>query len=446
MNVKSVEKEATRASVTVELTREELEPALNRAYLKYRKDIMIPGFRKGHAPRMVIEAAYGKHVFFEDAVEDMFPDIYKDAVLTQDIRPVGRPSVSKMDIADDGAVTLTIVTDLYPVAELGEYKNLEIEKAEVEVKESEVEAELDRMAQNVARITTVDRPAQEGDTAVIDFEGFENGKAFAGGKGENYELKLGSHTFIPGFEEQVAGMSAGEEKDIDVTFPADYHAEELAGKPVVFKVKVHEVKETVVPEKDDEFVKDVSEFDTVAELRADIEKRIRDEKQAGIDRAFENAAVEKAAANMTVEIPDSMIDEELDQEMERMDYELRSQGASLQAYAQMMGGDMNAIRNSLRPSAQAAVRTNVLLDAVAAAENIEVSEEECEEEYKKLAESYKMELDDVKKALNADGLKSDQAAQGCPTHRRLRCRRCTQGPRGRRRGSCLRGIIRLQSG
>lgn len=407
MNVKSVEKEATRASVTVELTREELEPALNRAYLKYRKDIMIPGFRKGHAPRMVIEAAYGKHVFFEDAVEDMFPDIYKDAVLTQDIRPVGRPSVSKMDIADDGTVTLTIVTDLYPVAELGEYKNLEIEKAEVEVKESEVEAELDRMAQNVARITTVDRPAQEGDTAVIDFEGFENGKAFAGGKGENYELKLGSHTFIPGFEEQVAGMSAGEEKDIDITFPADYHAEELAGKPVVFKVKVHEVKETIVPEKDDEFVKDVSEFDTVAELRADIEKRIRDEKQAGIDRAFENAAVEKAAANMTVEIPDSMIDEELDQEMERMDYELRSQGASLQAYAQMMGGDMNAIRNSLRPSAQAAVRTNVLLDAVAAAENIEVSEEECEEEYKKLAESYKMELDDVKKALNADGLKSD---------------------------------------
>lgn len=407
MNVKSVEKEATRASVTVELTREELEPALNRAYLKYRKDIMIPGFRKGHAPRMVIEAAYGKHVFFEDAVEDMFPDIYKDAVLTQDIRPVGRPSVSKMDIADDGAVTLTIVTDLYPVAELGEYKNLEIEKAVVEVKESEVEAELDRMAQNVARITTVDRPAQEGDTAVIDFEGFENGKAFAGGKGENYELKLGSHTFIPGFEEQVAGMSAGEEKDIDITFPADYHAEELAGKPVVFKVKVHEVKETVVPEKDDEFVKDVSEFDTVAELRADIEKRIRDEKQAGIDRAFENAAVEKAAANMTVELPDSMIDEELDQEMERMDYELRSQGASLQAYAQMMGGDMNAIRNSLRPSAQAAVRTNVLLDAVAAAENIEVSEEECEEEYKKLAESYKMELDDVKKALNADGLKSD---------------------------------------
>ena len=443
MNVKSVEKEATRASVTVELTREELEPALNRAYLKYRKDIMIPGFRKGHAPRMVIEAAYGKHVFFEDAVEDMFPDIYKDAVLTQDIRPVGRPSVSKMDIADDGAVTLTIVTDLYPVAELGEYKNLEIEKAEVEVKESEVEAELDRMAQNVARITTVDRPAQEGDTAVIDFEGFENGKAFAGGKGENYELKLGSHTFIPGFEEQVAGMSAGEEKDIDITFPADYHAEELAGKPVVFKVKVHEVKETVVPEKDDEFVKDVSEFDTVAELRADIEKRIRDEKQAGIDRAFENAAVEKAAANMTVEIPDSMIDEELDQEMERMDYELRSQGASLQAYAQMMGGDMNAIRNSLRPSAQAAVRTNVLLDAVAAAEKRGRVRGRIQEARRELQDGAGRRQEGPERRRPEE---RSQAAQGCPSHRRLRCRRCTQGPRGRRRGSCLRGIIRLQSG
>ena len=401
MNVKSVEKEATRASVTVELTREELEPALNRAYLKYRKDIMIPGFRKGHAPRMVIEAAYGKHVFFEDAVEDMFPDIYKDAVLTQDIRPVGRPSVSKMDIADDGAVTLTIVTDLYPVAELGEYKNLEIEKAEVEVKESEVEAELDRMAQNVARITTVDRPAQEGDTAVIDFEGFENGKAFAGGKGENYELKLGSHTFIPGFEEQVAGMSAGEEKDIDVTFPADYHAEELAGKPVVFKVKVHEVKETVVPEKDDEFVKDVSEFDTVAELRADIEKRIRDEKQAGIDRAFENAAVEKAAANMTVEIPEPMILAKLDEQLRNY---ISTMGISPELTREQvlasMGLDEKTFQEIMRPQAVFELQTDLLLDAIVKAENIELDEGELDETYNKMAEEYKMEVDKIKQYVD----------------------------------------------
>ena len=407
MNVKSVEKETSKASVTVELTKAELEPAINKAYLKYRKDITIPGFRKGKAPRVVIEAAYGKHVFFEDAIEEMFPEIYKETVLTQDMKPVGRPSVAEMNIADDGTVTLKIATDLYPVVTLGQYRGIEVEKVNAEVKESEVDAEIDRMAKNVARISTVDRPAKEGDTAVIDFEGFLNGTAFEGGKGENHELLLGSGSFIPGFEEQVVGMSAREEKEIHVTFPENYHSSELAGKPVVFKVKVHEVKETVLPEKDDEFVKDVSEFDTMAELRADIEKRILEEKQAGIDRAFENAAVEKAAANMTAEIPDSMVDEEVDRQLERMDYELRAQGASLEAYSKMLGGNMDSIRNSLRPGALNAVRTNVMLDAVVDAEKIEVSEEECEEEYKKLADSYKMELDKVKELLPLDGMKGD---------------------------------------
>ena len=407
MNVKSVEKETSKASVTVELTKAELEPAINKAYLKYRKDIAIPGFRKGKAPRVVIEAAYGKHVFFEDAIEEMFPQIYQEAVMTQDMKPVGRPSVSDMNIADDDSVTLTIVTDLYPVVTLGQYKGIEVEKVNAEVKESEVDAEIDRMAQNVARISTVERPAKDGDTVVIDFEGFLDGVPFQGGKGENHELLLGSGSFIPGFEEQVVGMSAGEEKDINVTFPENYHASELAGKEVTFKVKVHEVKETVLPEKDDEFVKDVSEFDTMAELRADIEKRILDEKQAGIDRAFENAAVEKAAENMTAEIPDSMVDEEVDRQLERMDYELRAQGASLEAYSKMLGGNMDSIRKSLRPGALNAVRTNVMLDAVVDAEKIEVSEEECEEEYKKLADSYKMELDKVKELLPVDGMKGD---------------------------------------
>lgn len=407
MNVKSVEKETSKATVTVELTKAELEPAVNKAYLKYRKDIAIPGFRKGKAPRVVIEAAYGKHVFFEDAIEEMFPQIYQEAVMTQDMKPVGRPSVSDMNIADDDSVTLTIVTDLYPAVSLGQYKGIEVEKVNAEVKESEVDAEIDRMAQNVARISTVERPAKDGDTVVIDFEGFLNGVAFKGGKGENHEMVLGSGSFIPGFEEQVVGMSAGEEKDINVTFPENYHASELAGKEVTFKVKVHEVKETVLPEKDDEFVKDVSEFDTMAELRADIEKRILDEKQAGIDRAFENAAVEKAAENMTAEIPDSMVDEEVDRQLERMDYELRAQGASLEAYSKMLGGNMDSIRKSLRPGALNAVRTNVMLDAVVDAEKIEVSEEECEEEYKKLADSYKMELDKVKELLPVESLKGD---------------------------------------
>ncbi|MGN1307325.1 MAG: trigger factor [Faecousia sp.] len=407
MNVKSVEKEAVRAKVTVEITRAELEPALNKVYLKVRKDITMPGFRKGKAPRMVIEAAYGKHVFYEDAIEELFPEIYQNCVLSQDIKPVGRPSVSAMNIEDDGSVTMTIDTDLYPEVTLGQYKGLKVEKAEATVAQSEIDAEIDRMAQNVARIITVERPAQEGDTAVIDFEGFKDGVAFDGGKGENYELKLGSHSFIPGFEEQVVGMSADEEKEINVTFPEDYHASELAGAPVVFKVKVHEVKETSVPEKDDEFVKDVSEFDTMDELRADIEKRILSEKQAGIDRAFENAAIEAAVANMTVEIPDSMVEEELEREMERMDYELRAQGASLEAYAQMLGGNMDAIKNSLRPGAISAVKTNVMLDAVVDAEGIEVSDEECEEEYKKLAKSYQMDVERIKELLDLKGMKGD---------------------------------------
>ena len=407
MNVKNVEKEAVHAKVTVEITRAELEPAINKVFLKVRKDISMPGFRKGKAPRMVIEAAYGKHVFFEDAIEEMFSDIYKECVLTQDMKPVGRPSVSKLDIADDDSVTMVIDTDLYPEVTLGQYKGLEVEKAEAAVDASEIDAEIDRMANNIARISTVDRAAKDGDTAVIDFEGFKDGEAFDGGKGEAYELKLGSGSFIPGFEEQVVGMSAGEEKDINVTFPENYHVKELAGAPVVFKVKVHEVKETVVPEKDDEFVKDVSEFDTMAELRADIEKKILDEKQAGIDRAFENAAIEKAVANMTVEIPDSMVEEELDHELERMDYELRSQGASLEAYANMMGGNLDNIRNSLRPGALNTVKTNVMLDAVVDAEKIEVSDEECEEEYKKLAESYQLELEKVKEILDIKGMKGD---------------------------------------
>lgn len=407
MNVKSIEKEASQAKVTVEVSKAELEPALNKAYLKYRKDIMIPGFRKGKAPRMVIEAAYGKHVFFEDAVEELFPEIYKNCVLTQDIKPVGRPAVTKMEIGEDDSVTLEITTDLYPVVTLGQYKGLEVEKIAASVTAREVDDELDRMAQNVARITTVDRPAKLGDTAVIDFEGFKDGVPFEGGKAEGHELRLGSGSFIPGFEEQVVDMTAGEEKDVNVTFPENYHAKELAGKPVVFKVKLNEVKQTVVPEMNDDFAKDVSEFDTLDELRADIEKRVLEQKQTGIDRAFENAAIEKAAENMTAEIPDSMVEEELERQMERMDYELRAQGASLEAYAQMMGGDMNVIKNSLRPGALKAVRTNVMLDAVVDAEKIEVTDEECEEEYKQVAESYKMEIEKVKELVTLDSMKGD---------------------------------------
>ncbi len=407
MQVKNLEKNASRATITAEITKAEMEPAIQKVYLKARKNITIPGFRKGKAPRAMIETAYGKHVFYEDALDELFGDIYKECVLSQEIKPVGRPMVTAMEIGEEDSVILTIVTDLYPEITLGEYKGLEIEKAEATVTEAEVDAEIDRMANNAASISVVERAAQDGDTAVIDFEGFKDGVAFEGGKGEKFDLKLGSGSFIPGFEEQVVGMTAGEEKDINVTFPENYHASDLAGAPVVFKVKLHEVKETIIPEKDDEFVKDVSEFDTMAELRADIEKNLLSKKEEGIQRAFENAAIEKAVANMTAEIPESMIEEELEREMERMDYELRAQGASIEAYAQMLGGNMDAIKNSLRPGALNAVKTNIMLDAVVTAEGIEVTEEECEEEYAKVAETYKMDVEKVKELLNAEGMKGD---------------------------------------
>ncbi len=407
MQVKNLEKAASKATITAEITKADLEPSIQKVYLKARKNIAIPGFRKGKATRAMIETVYGKHVFFEDALDELFPEIYKECVLSQDIKAVGRPMVTGMEMAENDSVILTIVTDLYPEITLGEYKGLEIEKVEATVEASEVEAELQRMANNAASVSTVERAAELGDTAVIDYEGFKDGVPFEGGKAEKYELKLGSGSFIPGFEDQVVGMNAGEEKEINVTFPEEYHAQDLAGAPVIFKIKLHEVKETKVPAIDDEFVKDVSEFDTVEELRADIEKNLLTKKQEGVQRAFENAAIEKAVANMTAEIPDSMIEEELEREMERMDYELRAQGASLEQYAQMLGGNMEAIKNSLRPGAVNAVKINVMLDAIVTAEGIEVSDEEMEAEYSAMAERYGMDVEKVKEYVKVADLKGD---------------------------------------
>ena len=407
MQVTNLEKAASRATITAEITKADLEPSIQKVYLKARKNISIPGFRKGKATRAMIESIYGKHVFFEDALDELFPEIYQQCVLSQDIKAVGRPMVTNMEVAENDSVILTIVTDLYPEVTLGEYKGLEIEKAEVTVTPEEINAELERMANNTASVSVVERAAELGDTAVIDYEGFKDGVPFEGGKAEKYELKLGSGSFIPGFEEQVVGMTAGEEKDINVTFPEEYHAAELAGAPVIFKIKLHEVKETKVPEIDDEFVKDVSEFDTLEELRADIEKTLREKKEEGVQRAFESAAIEKAVANMTAEIPESMVEEELGREMERMDYELRSQGASLEMYAQMLGGDMEKIKTSLRPGALNAVKINVMLDAVVTAEGIEVSDEEVEAEYADMAERYHMDVERIKEMMKPEELKGD---------------------------------------
>ena len=411
MNVKSANRENNELKVVVTVEAEQFEQVLNKAYLKNRKYIAVPGFRKGKAPRRMIENLYGKEVFYEDAVNEIFPDVYKEAVLDQGWKVVGQPNVTGLEFGEDKTVELTIETALYPEVTLGQYKGLEVPKTESVVTDEEVERELDKKAEEVSRIETVDRAAENGDTAVIDFEGFLEGVPFEGGKGEDYQLTLGSHSFIPGFEEQVVGMSAGEEKDINVTFPEDYHAEELKGKPVVFKVKVHEVKKTIVPEKDDELAKDVSEFDTLDELRADLRANLLKQKEEENNRTFESAAVQMAVANLTVDVPAPMVDEQVEREMERFDSQLRQQGMSLEQYAKMFGGDLNGFKSSIRPGAENQVKTALLLEAVAKAENLEVTDEEAEEEYKNLSETYSMDLERVKSLVASDDIKDDLLRQ-----------------------------------
>ena len=407
MNVKSVEKENGKAKVVVEIDKPEFEQALNKAYAKCRKDIMLPGFRKGKAPRKMVESMYGATVFYEDAVNEIFPEIYTTAIVDQQLKAVGSPSVSNMDTPDEGGVVLTIETELYPEVTLGQYKGIEVPKREVKVEDSEVDAELSRMAERTARIETVDRAAQMGDTVVIDFEGFEGGKPFQGGKAEDYSLTLGSGSFIPGFEEALVGAVAGEERDVNVTFPENYNAKELAGKPAVFKCKVHEVKESIKPELDDEFAKDVSEFDTLDALKNDIRARFTKSREEQNERAFESSAVQLAAANMTCNVPACMIDEQVDHQIEQFAYQLQSQGMKMEDYTKMIGGDLSSLRQSMRPMAEQTVRSDILLSEIARAENLEVTDEEVEEELKKLAEQYQMELDKVKAAVDTAAVKSD---------------------------------------
>ena len=405
MTVKNIEKNGNQATIVVEIDKELMETGVQKAYLKARKNIQIPGFRKGKAPRYLIEKMYGAHVFYEDGLEEIFPEVYKTAVVDQDLKAIGRPSLTDMDISEEGIVTLTLTTDTYPEVTLGEYKGLTVEKEEAVVTDEQVQAELDRMAQNVASTETVEGAAKMGDTANIDFEGFDNGVAFEGGKGENFDLKLGSNSFVPGFEEQVVGMSAGEEKDIDITFPEDYH-KELAGKAVVFHVKCNKVTTTVLPALDDEFAKDVSEFDTLEALTADIRAKALENAQKQIDSAFEQAVVDKAAENTTVEMPNALIEAELDNQMERFGYQLQMSGYSMEQYAKMMGGDLNTMRNAFRPAAEKQAKVNVTLEKIIEVENITVSDEEVEAEYAAVAAQYSLEVEKVKTMVPAEEIQT----------------------------------------
>ena len=405
MNIKSTERTGNETKIVVEIDKELMNKGAQAAYLKARKNIMIPGFRKGKAPRYLIEKMYGAHVFYEDGLEEIFPEVYKAAVIDQEIKAIGRPNLLDMDIAEDGSVTITLTTEVYPEVTLGEYKGIEVEKAEATVSDEQVAAELDRMAQNVASTETVERAAEMGDTANIDFEGFLDGTPFDGGKGENHDLKLGSNAFVPGFEEQVVGMSAGEEKDIDITFPEDYHAE-LAGKAVVFHVKCNKVTTTNIPALDDEFAKDVSEFETLEELKKDIYDKALEKAQKQIDAAFEQACVDAAAANTTVDMPKALVEAELDSQMERFAYQLQMSGYSVEQYAKMMGGDMSTMRNAFRPAAEKQAKANVTLEKIIEVEGISITDEETEAEYAAVAEQYSLEIAKVKEMVPADEITS----------------------------------------
>ncbi len=401
MNVKSIERKGNEATIVVEIDKELMESGINKAYMKARKSIRIPGFRPGKAPRKMIEAMYGAHVFYEDGLEEIFPEVYDFAVAKQDIKAIGRPSLTDMDINEENIVTLTLTTEVYPEVTLGQYKGLEVEKAEAAVTDAQVQAELDRMAQNVASTETVEKAAEMGDTANIDFEGFDNGVPFDGGKGDNFDLKLGSGQFVPGFEEQVVGMTAGEEKDINITFPEDYHAE-LAGKAVVFHVKLNKVTVTTTPEIDDEFAKDVSEFETLEELKADIRAKALEQAEKQLQSAFENAAVEKAAENTTVEMPKALIESELDTQMERFAYQLQMSGYSMEQYAQMMGGDVNTMRNAFRPAAEKQAKISVTLEKIVEVEGLTVTDEDMEAEFAALAKQYELEIEKIKEMVPAN--------------------------------------------
>ena len=411
MSLKNCEKvEKSQVVLTIEVGAAEFEAAIEKAYQKMRKKINVPGFRPGKAPRKIIEGMYGAEVFFEEAINIAFPEVYDAAVKEKELRVVGYPSVELVGECTKEGFTFTATTPVYPEVTLGEYKGLSAEKEEVKVGAADVNERLKQLQDRNTRLVSVDREAQEGDTAVIDFEGFLNGVPFDGGKGEGHNLELGSHSFVPGFEEQVVGMKAGEEKDLDITFPENY-TPELAGKAVVFKVKVNEVKAKEVPELDDEFAKDVSEFDTLKDLKADMKKQITEERKKAADRAFEDAVMEQAAANITAEIPDAMVETQARQFLDNFKMQIAQQGIPYEQYMQLTGmSEEKLIADAMEPAARQ-VRMDLTVEAIIKAENLEASDEEVEAEYTKLAEQYGMDIETVKKYLPAEQVRDQLVSQ-----------------------------------
>ena len=398
MSVKNCEKlEKSMVVLTVEVNAADFEAAVQKAYLKQRGRIQMPGFRPGKAPRKMIESMYGVEVFYEEAVNIVLPEAYAAAINEQELNVVGYPEVELLDVGKDG-FSFKATVAVYPEMTLGQYKGIEAPKAEVKVMAADVNARLKEMAERNSRMVSVDRKVKKGDTANIDFEGFDNGVAFDGGKGEAFDLEIGSGSFVPGFEEQLIGMTAGDEKDIDITFPENYH-EHLAGKAVVFHVKVNAVKVKELPAIDDEFAKDVSEFDTLAELKKDIKAKMVAEREEAATRAFEDVLMEKVADGLTGEIPDAMIEEQARFFVENFDRQLQSQGMNMAQYLKMTNMDEAAMLEEAKGPALRQVRMDLAIAAIAKAESIEVSDADVEAEFDKMAAQYGMEAENIKKYI-----------------------------------------------
>ena len=409
MSLKTSKKleDANKFELEVSVDGDTFNKAVNKVYKKQVKNINIPGFRKGKAPKHIIEKMYGKEVFYDDAMQNCYPDALYDAAKEAEVKIVAVDSLEAIEAGDDG-FTFKAVIVVEPEVEIKDYKGIEVEKKSTEVTDELINDEIEKVRERNSRMVTVeDRAAQDGDIAVIDFEGFVDGEAFEGGKAENFNLKLGSGQFIPGFEEQIIGHNTDEEFTINVTFPKDYQAEDLQGKESEFKIKLHEIKTKELPEVDDEFVKDVSEKETLDEYKEELSEQIKKRLETEADNDVDDQLIEKLIENMEGEIPEAMYDNQINDMLREFDMRLRSQGMDMNTYLKYTGMDIDAVKTMYKPEAEKRVKLRLILEAIARKEAFEATEKDIEDEYNKLAEAYKMDIDKVKKAVSEEGLAED---------------------------------------
>ena len=403
MSVQVEKLEKNMAKLTIEVSSEEFENAIAKAYKKNKNKITMPGFRKGKAPRAMIEKMYGKGIFYEDAANSIIPDAYADAAKESELEIVAQPEIDVTQIESGKPFIFTATVALKPEVTLGEYKGIEVEKKEVEVTDEEVEAEINKVRESNARMLDIDdRATQDGDTVLIDFDGYVDGKQFEGGKADDYSLVLGSHSFIDNFEEQLVGKNIGDDVEVNVTFPENYQAEELQGKPAVFKVKIKEIKVKELPELDDDFAQDVSNFDTIAEYKEDLKKKLTENKEEALKREREEAVIGKIIENAQMDIPEQMVDAQTRQMTQEFAQRLSSQGLSIDQYMQFTGLTPQKMIEELKPQALKRIQSRLVLEAVVAAENIETTEEELDKEIENMASMYQMEVDKLKEVIGEE--------------------------------------------